>query len=216
MPSCCWGGAGVSRPLLATTVAGRSSGQLLDVSMLHKSRLSDVSDETDRNLGAMTLPQHKARCDVCVIAVKRPVVQTLNPRPPEWDYSGLSTRMAVHPIFIGGTAQLVCPFADRAEPFCDAFRSVVVGPNEARSPTQGKVPEQPVASSPCAFGRKPCRQKAGRANRRSPAPANRAAGRRRHFRRKRRRRFFHRPTCHIRATPILLGTWPSSARLRLG
>src|SRR5438067_5365937 len=59
----------------------------------------------------------------------------------------------MHPMLIGGTTQLECAFANRAEPFCDALRWVIVGPNEARSPRQRKVPEQPIASGRRRFGR---------------------------------------------------------------
>ena len=60
---------------------------------------------------------------------------------------------AMHPIFIGRTTQLECPFAGCAEPFCDTFRRMIVGPNEAGSPRQGKVLEEPVASGTGSFSR---------------------------------------------------------------
>src|SRR5438105_1985432 len=61
----------------------------------------------------------------------------------------------MYPMFIGRTTQLECAFANRAEPFRDAFRCMIVGPNEARSPRQGKLPEQPVARRRSRFGREP-------------------------------------------------------------
>src|SRR5215831_2857638 len=59
------------------------------------------------------------------------------------------------PIFIGRTAQFEFAFANRSEPLRDAFRRVIVGPNEARSPRKGKVPEQPVAGRPGRLSREP-------------------------------------------------------------
>ena len=49
--------------------------------------------------------------------------------------------------------QLECPFAGCAEPFRDTFRRVIVGPNKAGSPRQGKVLEEPVASGIRSFSR---------------------------------------------------------------
>src|SRR5215469_710758 len=59
----------------------------------------------------------------------------------------------VHPMFVSRTAQFDYSFANRSEPLHDAFRCMIVGPNEARSPRQGKVLEQPVAGGPRRFRR---------------------------------------------------------------
>src|SRR6516162_10092494 len=57
--------------------------------------------------------------------------------------------------FVSGTTQFEYAFANRPETRGDAFRCVIIGPNEACSPGKREVREQPVASRRCRFGREP-------------------------------------------------------------
>ena len=56
--------------------------------------------------------------------------------------SGLSARRSVmSPVFIDAAAQLEGAFANRAESFDHALRCVIVGPDKACCPREGKLLE---------------------------------------------------------------------------